>query len=154
MAPIPLSASGLAVSVLLLLNFAPADLRLPAALDERPPNPGQVSVPGAKGDRLTPGRTSAGAVASMARVRVSQDTVVLRDAAGRIVYRSDPRNAVTTVAKGIAPPVSGELAAGTPPLPFRPERAPERQATPQTCETSVSPLALPRSRQKPSLCLS
>ena len=90
-------------------------------------------------------------------------TVVLRDEAGHVVFRSDPKANVTYFAKDVDLPVITIKEEATSPIvqkPVRPGReqedasdTPGRKTSPVGCTGALSPLVKSEASRRPSLCL-
>ncbi|PVE22137.1 hypothetical protein DC522_22775 [Microvirga sp. KLBC 81] len=119
----------------------------------------------AKGDRLMPARAAEKAVSIsiVEIVGLTHATIILRGSNGEVLYRSDPRSGITTMAKNTDLPIltmKEDLqrpAVQHPPATQREgsdegARKPKRQ-TPVGCMGDVSPLASASANRMPSLCL-
>lgn len=125
----------------------------------------QVAASGTKSARLDAPRPNASraAVTTVELVGLGSATVILRDEAGHIVFRSDPRSNVTYFAKDVDLPVITIKEEARSPVvqkPVRPTReqedasdAPVRKSSPVGCTGAVSPLVKSEAGRTPSLCL-
>jgi hypothetical protein len=111
-----------------------------------------------KGDRLAPARPSAPrTVASIEVVGVHDAAIVYRDRNGNVLFRTDPVNNVTVIAKGVKLPditVRHNAGTATRPLPVDVPGTAERSEMPIGCEPSVSPIASPRLSHVAGRCIS
>ncbi|KLK90047.1 hypothetical protein AA309_27890 [Microvirga vignae] len=119
----------------------------------------------AKGDRLMPAKAAENVVAIsiVEIVGITRATIILRGSNGEVLYRSDPRSGITTMAKNTDLPILTmredlqNPAVQHPPATQREgsdegARKPKRQ-TPVGCLGDVSPLASASANRMPSLCL-
>ena len=119
----------------------------------------------AKGDRLIPARAaeSAVSISIIEIVGLTHATIILRGSNGEVLYRSDPRTGITTMAKNIdLPTLTMKEDLQSPAVQYPPAthregsdegaRKPKRQA-PVGCMGDVSPLASASANRMPSLCL-
>ncbi|WP_445501906.1 hypothetical protein [Microvirga sp. G4-2] len=119
----------------------------------------------AKGDRMVPARPAKNAVSIsiIEIVGLTHATVILRGSNGEVLYRSDPRSGITTMAKNTDLPVlTMKEDLQSPAVQHPPAthgegsdegaRKPKRQ-TPVGCMGDVSPLASASANRMPSLCL-
>jgi len=125
----------------------------------------QIVASAAKTSRLAPPRPSASraSVTTVELVGLGAATVVLRNEAGHIVFRSDPQSNVTYLAKDVdLPVITIKEEAGSPVVekPVRPAReqedasdTPVRKTSPVGCMGALSPLVKSEASRRPSLCL-
>ncbi len=110
------------------------------------------------GDRLAGARPSAPRiVTSIEVVGVHNATIIYRDRDGSVLYRTDPVNNVTVVAKGVTLPditVRHDVGSIPRPLPIEVPAADEQTQMPIGCEPSVSPIASPRLSRMTGRCIS
>lgn len=118
-----------------------------------------------KGDRMMPAQAAENTVSIsiIEIVGLTHATIILRGSNGEVLYRSDPRSGITTMAKNTDLPIltmREDLqgpAVQYPPVTRREggdegAREPKRQ-TPVGCMGDVSPLASASANRMPSLCL-
>jgi hypothetical protein len=114
----------------------------PASSLENPARPSAGSV---KGDRLTPRSDSdhARTVSTVELVGLRDvTTVLLRDAVGQVLYRSDPMSGVTVVTKGVVlPQITIREVDQNPPRVEPAETARQPDALPEGCTPAVSTIA-------------
>lgn len=151
-----LLAGGIAFADFGIATLAQAQELLRTALFE---------VPAAKGDRLLPVHPpeKAASVSIVEIVGLTHATIILRGSDGEVLYRSDPRSGITTMAKNTDLPIltMREDLKGSP-IQYPPAsrrkgndegtRRPTRQA-PMGCLGDVSPLASASANRMPHLCL-
>lgn len=111
-----------------------------------------------KSDRLAPPRPSVKrTVASIEVVGVHDTAIIYRDRDGNILYRTDPVNNVTVIAKGVKLPditVRDAFGSSTRPVPVEvPENA-DQSPMPIGCEPAASPVASPRLSHIIGRCIS
>lgn len=156
---------GIAGAALCLANFAPDAFSASiAALHETAiptaPDPVQRVL---KADRLPVARPSprATAVFAIELAGDNQMTVILRDRAGQVLYRSDLRTNTTEAVKNADVPNITVKEASQIPMRTQPESVPERKEgleekgkrrVPAGCESVVSPLVNHELRKVSSLC--
>ena len=125
----------------------------------------QVVATAAKSSRLEAPRPNASrsSVTTVELVGLGAATVILRDEAGHVVFRSDPKANVTYFAKDVDLPVITIKEEASSPIvqkPVRPAReqedasdAPVRKTSPVGCTGALSPLVKSEASRRPSLCL-
>jgi len=125
----------------------------------------EVMSASTKGDRMAVPAPSAqpSTVSIVELVGISQATVILRDRDGRVLYKSDPRSGVTTLARDTDLPVvtlKEEMQAPVAQHPVSrreggetPREKPQKNRNPIGCLGDVSPLAKASGDRMPSLCL-
>jgi len=148
------------------IAFADAGIQEPLAQSQRFLTSALFENPAAsKGDRLMPARVADNGVSIsiVEIVGLSHATVILRGSNGEVLYRSDPRTGITTMAKNTDLPVLTmredlqSPAVQHSPAPHHQggdEKAREpKRKTPVGCMGDVSPLAKESANRMPSLCL-
>jgi len=125
----------------------------------------QVGATAAKSSRLAAPRPSASraSVTTVELVGLGAATVVLRNEAGHVVFRSDPKANVTYFSKDVDLPVITIKEEASSPVvqkPVRPAReqedasdTPVRKTSPVGCTGALSPLVKSEASRRPSLCL-
>jgi hypothetical protein len=116
---------------------------------------GDVADSPVRGDRLAPPRPGARQEIKVIDAQGIDDTVVVYlDREGRLLYRHDPRGAMTIVGKGvILPAVNGARRAPTmQPAPL--SRPAPRQKLPLGCEPAFSPVVAPAMADMAGRCIS
>ncbi|MBM6592575.1 hypothetical protein [Microvirga pudoricolor] len=129
----------------------------------------QEVMSAAKADRLSkPVRAEdRSTVTTVELVGIGKATVILRDEAGKIVYRADPQSNTTFFAKDVDLPVVTIKEEAASPVAQRPvniktepkverENAleePKRKSNPVGCLGALSPLVKSEASKTPSLCL-
>ncbi len=113
----------------------------------------------AKGDRLAPVRASAqSTVATIEVVGIRDAAIIYRDRDGNVLYRTDPVNNVTVIAKGLKLPditVRQNAGSAAKPIPIKvPEKAGDKSKMPIGCEPVASPIASPHLSHLTGRCIS
>lgn len=150
----PAIVIGMAGATLLLGSLAPV------AIEARHPNPAAL----AKGDRLAPSRPASerASVATIEIVGASRATVVFKGRDGTVLYRADPLEGTTLIAKNADPPLTSLKEEPIRPVVERPRPSregsnppPRNGRKPNTvgCETALSTLVEPKASRMPRLCL-
>ena len=127
-----------------------------------PTSPERADAPinrAAKGDRLAPVLPGdKQAVASIEVVGVHDAAITYRDRDGNVLYRTDPLNNVTVIAKGVKLPevtVRQDATSSVTPVPIDvPAKTSEKTKMPVGCEPSVSAIASPHLSQLAGRCIS
>lgn len=132
-----------------------AAFHYPASLD----GSGAVINRAAKGDRLAPIRPGEKqTVASIEVVGVSNAAIIYRDREGNMLYRTDPLNNVTVIAKGVKLPevtVRQDARSSITSVPIDvPGKADEKTKMPIGCEAAVSPIVSPHLSHLTGRCIS
>lgn len=114
----------------------------------------------AKGDRLAPVRPGEKqTVATIEVVGVNDAAIIYRDRHGNMLYRTDPLNNVTVIAKGVKLPevtVRQNAGSSTTPVPIEvPGNKPSgKTKLPVGCESAVSPIVSPQLSHLMGRCIS
>ena len=159
----PVALVGLAGAFFVAGSFAPASFSMsPWVQSEAFALAGSVS---AKGDRVAaPAPSGKPATVSIVElVGVTNAAVILRGHDGRVLYKSDPRTGITTLARDTELPVvtvKEEMLGTVAQHPARrqegneaPQEQKPRKRNPVGCVGDVSPLAKASADRMPSLCL-
>jgi len=159
----PVALVGLAGVFFVAGSFAPTSFSMaPLAQSDAAHRTAQVSV---KGDRVAQPAPAIRpmSVSIVELVGIARATVILRDADGTVLYKADPQNGVTTLARDTELPVvtlseemqgpvarhSGNRQEGN----EAPREQKQKSRNPVGCMSDVSPLVKASANRLPSLCL-
>lgn len=143
---------------------APGDGSTPSPLSTAFQNPAATAASGpvvnraAKGDRVAPVQPGEKqTVATIEVVGVRDAAIIYRDRDGNILYRTDPMNNVTVIAKGVKLPdvtVRQDARSSITPVPVNVPAKGEKTKMPIGCESVASPIASPHLSHLTGRCIS